>query len=162
MGGLLDGDDDGTRGLADEAPLLLPLPDHVDGELRVGVLGPDERHQLLVHRVSGVRERPLVLFGRVPAPHDAEVGCPGADVDDHRVEQRVHPIGHGKRLGHDHQGVGDPLDGVPQVLPAHAKRLGRHAHDRADRLTLAPAGQGDQVPQELPHRQLVPLGPLLD
>src|SRR5262249_10763085 len=37
-----------------------------------------------------------------------------------------------------------------------------HANDRADRLTLAAAGQRDQVAQEFAHRQLVPLGPLLD
>src|SRR5262249_28719776 len=54
------------------------------------------------------------------------------------------------------------LDGAAEVLPADAERLGRHAHDRADRLAVTPASQRDQVPQELAHRQLVPLGAFLD
>ena len=151
-----------ARRLAHEARLLLPVAHHVDGELGVRMAGADEGGELLVDGVAGVGEGPLVLLVRIVALHDAEVRGAGADVDDHRVEERVDAVGHGERLGDDHEGVGQSLHGVPEMLLRDAQRLRRDAHDRPHRLAVLRPRQPDEVAQELPHSRLGLLGALLD
>ena len=112
--------------------LLLPLPHHEDGDVRLRVALPDELEQVLVDRVAGGGERPLVLLGRIAAAHDAEVGRAGADVDDQCVQQRVESVSHGERLADDHQAVDDPLHRVAQVLLVRAQRGGGDADHGPD------------------------------
>ena len=91
-------DDDAVFRLADETPAFFPLANHMDGKLRVGMALADEFLQLLVYRIAGIGQGPLIFFGRIAALHDAEVGGAGANIDDQRVQQCFESVSHGERF----------------------------------------------------------------
>jgi hypothetical protein len=149
--------------LADEAVALLPGAHHVDRKRRLGVALADLERDLLVEPVAGEGEGALVLLGRQPPLHDAEVGGAGADVDDHRVQQRLEAVGDGERLGDDHQPADQPLEGPAQALLVDPERLGGHPDDGVDAAVAGlDAGEAEQVAQQLAHRRLVAARALLD
>src|SRR4029077_13796496 len=103
-----------------------------------------------------------VLFGRIAALHDAEIGRAGADVDDQGVQERFQTVGHSERLGDEHHAVGDPFYRIAQILPADPESFCRHAYHGAHlRFVLAfllDARERDQMAQDLLHGLLIFFG----
>src|SRR4029453_10621746 len=75
--------DDRLRRLADETVLLLPLADHKDSELFIRIARLNQIEQLRVDRITGHRQRALIVFSWITPLHHNEVGGARADVDDH-------------------------------------------------------------------------------
>ena len=90
-----------------------------------------EFFQLLVDGIAGSGQRALIVLGRIAALHDAEIGSAGADIDHQGVQQRFQTVGDSKRLGNQHDTVGDAFHGIAQVLPAHAEGFRGHADNGA-------------------------------
>ncbi len=127
--------------------LLLPLAHHVDRHVRRRVAVVDDLEKLLIDRVAGRRQGALVLFRRVAALHDAEVARPGADVDDHRVQEGVEAVGDGERLADDEEAIDDALHGVAEVLLVRAQRRGGHTDNgpHPAGVDLAVRGDADEA-----------------
>ena len=157
--------DDDRGALADEGVAFLPSPHHVDGHGGVGIALLDQSVEVAVHRVPGGAQGALIVLGREAAHQDAEVRRAGADVDDHRVNQGIQPVGDGERLGDDHRARDLAGEDSAQVLAVDPERLRGYADDGMDRGRRARPGGDRQLQEpadELAHCFLVLVRPLLD